>query len=296
LTAKDDFGMKIIETSQITETVREMAIEAACELEPDILEGLVKARDRETSPLAKDLLDLLLVNADIASREKMPVCQDTGISVVFVSIGSELVIDGDPEAAVQEGIRQGYEQGYLRMSVCDPLTRKNTGTNTPAVIHLESHSGDDLKISYLPKGCGSENMSRLRMLPPSAGIEGVVDFICETVFAAGPNPCPPLVIGVGIGGSFEKAAILAKKSLFRPLGEHHRRPDVAELENDILAKLNREGQGVEGMGGVNTALAVHIEVFPSHIASLPVAVNIQCHAHRHKERILAGREWSGQAD
>lgn len=286
--------MKIIETAKITEAVREMAIEAACDLEPDILEGLVKARDRETSPLAKDLLDLLLVNADIASREKMPVCQDTGISVVFVSIGSDLIIDGDLEAAVQEGIRQGYEEGYLRKSVCDPLTRKNTGTNTPAIVHLESHSGDDLKISYLPKGCGSENMSRLQMLPPSAGIDGVVDFICETVFAAGPNPCPPLVIGVGIGGSFEKAAILAKRSLFRPLGEHHQRQDVAELEKNILARLNREGQGVEGMGGINTALAVHIEVFPSHIASLPVAVNIQCHAHRHKERVLVGREWPGR--
>jgi fumarate hydratase subunit alpha len=285
--------MKIIETRKITEAVREMAIEAACDLEPDILEGLVKARDRETSPLAKDLLDLLMVNADIASREKMPVCQDTGISVVFVSVGNELIIDGDLEGAVQEGVRLGYEDGYLRKSVCDPLTRKNTGTNTPAIVHLERHVGDDLNILYLPKGCGSENMSRLQMLPPSAGIEGVVDFICETVFAAGPNPCPPLVIGVGIGGSFEKAAILAKRSLFRPLGEHHQREDVARLESDILERLNREGQGVEGMGGDNTALAVHIEVFPSHIASLPVAVNIQCHAHRHKERVLTGRDWLG---
>ncbi|MCA1765040.1 MAG: fumarate hydratase [Desulfobulbaceae bacterium] len=288
--------MKIIETAQITETVREMAIEAACDLEPDILEGLVKARDRETSPLARDLLDLLLVNADIASREQMPVCQDTGVSVAFVSIGRELIVDGDPEAAVQEGIRQGYQEGYLRKSVCDPLTRKNTGTNTPAVVHLESHSGDDLRILYLPKGCGSENMSRLRMLPPSAGIEGMVDFICETVFAAGPNPCPPLVVGVGIGGTFEKAALLAKRSLFRPLGEQHYRRDVAELENAILTRLNREGQGVEGMGGINTALAVNIELFPSHIASLPVAVNIQCHAHRHKERTLTGRVWPGHFD
>jgi fumarate hydratase subunit alpha len=280
--------MKQIDTTEITEAVREMAIEAACDLEPDILEALVAARDRESSPLAKDLLDLLLVNADIASREKMPVCQDTGISVVFVSIGNDVIVNGDLEDAVQEGIKQGYDDGYLRKSVCDPLTRKNTGTNTPAIIHLETHSGSDLKIFYLPKGCGSENMSRLQMLPPSAGIEGVTEFICETVFAAGPNPCPPLLIGVGIGGSFEKAAILAKRSLFRPLGQHHERQDVTELENNIIEKLNAEGQGVEGMGGCNTALAVHVEVFPSHIASLPVAVNIQCHAHRHKERILTG--------
>jgi fumarate hydratase subunit alpha len=281
--------MKTIETGEITEAVRELAIEAACDLEPDILEALVAARDRESSPLAKDLLDLLLVNADIASRERMPVCQDTGISVVFVSVGNDLKVNGDLEEAVQEGVRRGYVDGYLRMSVCDPLTRKNTNTNTPAIVHLESHAGNDLKIFYLPKGCGSENMSRLRMLPPSAGITGIVDFVCETVFAAGPNPCPPLVIGVGIGGSFEKAAILAKRSLLRPLGEPHPRQDVAELEKSIRRRLNKDGQGVEGMGGNNTALAVHLEVFPCHIASLPVAVNIQCHAHRHKEMVLTGR-------
>jgi fumarate hydratase subunit alpha len=278
--------MRTIETGQITEAVKELAIEAACDLEPDILEELVRARDNEKSPLAKDLLDLLLVNADIASREKMPVCQDTGISVVFVSVGQDVHVKGDLEEAIQEGVKQGYEDGYLRKSVCDPLTRKNTNTNTPAIIHLESHPGDDLKIFYLPKGCGSENMSRLQMLPPSAGVEGMTDFICKTVFEAGPNPCPPLVVGVGIGGSFEKAAILAKRSLFRPLGESNPRKDVAELEKDILSRLNKEGQGVEGMGGNHTALAVNIEVFPSHIASLPVAVNIQCHAHRHKERTL----------
>ena len=261
-------------------------VEAACDLEPDILEALVQARDREESPLARDLLELLLVNADIASREKMPVCQDTGISVFFVEVGRELRLDGDLEAAIQEGVRLGYREGYLRMSVCDPLTRKNTGTNTPAVIHTVWCAGDRLRILYLPKGCGSENMSRLQMLPPSAGTAGIVDFVCETVFAAGPNPCPPVVVGVGVGGTFEKAALLAKRSLFRPLGQAHQRGDVAELEREILARLNREGQGVEGMGGSNTALAVHLELFPTHIASLPVAVNIQCHAHRHKEVIL----------
>jgi fumarate hydratase subunit alpha len=281
--------MKTIEAGEITEAVRELAIAAACDLEPDILEALVVARDRESSPLARDLLDLLLVNADIASREQMPVCQDTGISVVFVSVGNDLKVNGDLEEAVQDGVRRGYVDGYLRMSVCDPLTRKNTNTNTPAIVHLESHAGNDLRIFYLPKGCGSENMSRLRMLPPSAGVAGIADFVCETVFAAGPNPCPPLVIGVGIGGSFEKAAILAKRSLLRPLGEPHPRQDVAELEKSIRRRLNKDGQGVEGMGGNNTALAVHLEVFPCHIASLPVAVNIQCHAHRHKEMVLSGR-------
>jgi len=278
--------MKTIESSTITAAVRELAIEAACDLEPDILESLVAAEESETSSLAKDLLGILLVNADIASREKMPVCQDTGISVVFVTVGQEVRIEGDLDGAVQEGVKQGYQEGYLRKSVCDPLTRQNTGTNTPAVIHYEIVPGNELKILYMPKGCGSENMSRLQMLPPSAGIDGVVDFVCETVYAAGPNPCPPLLVGVGIGGSFEKAALLAKKSLFRPLGERHQRSDVAELEEIIITRLNREGQGVEGMGGCNTALAVHVDIFPSHIASLPVAVNIQCHAHRHKEIVI----------
>jgi len=278
--------MRKLETARITEAVRELVIEAACELEPDILEGLVRARDREESPLARDLLELLLVNADIASRERMPVCQDTGISVFFIEIGRDLKIEGDPEAAIQEGVGLGYREGYLRMSVCDPLTRKNTGSNIPAVIHTVPVAGDGLRILYLPKGCGSENMSSLRMLPPSAGPAGIVDFVCETVYAAGSNPCPPLVIGVGVGGTFEKAALLAKRSLFRPLGQPNPRSDAAELEKTILERLNREGQGVEGMGGSNTALAVHLEVFPTHIASLPVAVNIQCHAHRHKELVL----------
>jgi len=278
--------MRKLHTSTITEAVQQLVVEAACELEPDILEGLVKARDREESPLARDLLELLLVNADIASRERLPVCQDTGIGVFFVEIGSELEITGDPQAAIQEGVRLGYRDGYLRMSVCDPLTRVNTGSNTPAVIHFTLVAGDRLRILYLPKGCGSENMSGLRMLPPSAGTAGIVDFVCETVFSAGPNPCPPMVIGVGVGGTFEKAALLAKGALFRPLGQPNPRGDAAELERIILNRLNREGQGVEGMGGSNTALAVHLELFPTHIASLPVAVNIQCHAHRHKEILL----------
>lgn len=278
--------MRTIESDIITEAVGKLVVEAACDLEPDILDALVAARDREQAPLARDILELLLVNADIASREQMPVCQDTGVSVFFVELGRQLQVLGDLEAAIQAGVEQGYRDGYLRMSVCDPLTRKNTGSNTPAVVHLELVDGDRLRLLYLPKGCGSENMSCLRMLPPSAGGAGIVNFICETVFAAGSNPCPPVVVGVGLGGTFEKAALLAKRALFRPLGEASVRADVAHLEQEILARLNREGQGVEGLGGSTTALAVHLEVFPTHIASLPVAVNIQCHAHRHKEIIL----------
>lgn len=278
--------MRTIEAAIITEAVRKMVVEAACDLEPDILDALVAARDREEAPLARDLLELLLVNADIASREQMPVCQDTGVGVFFVELGRELQVAGDLQQAIQEGVEQGYREGYLRMSVCDPLTRRNTNTNTPAVVHLALVDGERLRLSYLPKGCGSENMSRLRMLPPSAGTRGIVNFVCDTVFAAGSNPCPPVLVGVGIGGTFEKAALLAKQSLFRPLGQAHPRADAAGLEQEILARLNREGQGVEGLGGSTTALAVHLELFPTHIASLPVAVNIQCHAHRHKEVVL----------
>lgn len=278
--------MRTLEAEIITQAVRQLVVEAACDLEPDILDALVMARDREEAPLAKDILELLLVNADIASRENMPVCQDTGVSVFFVELGRELLVGGDLEQAIQDGVEQGYREGYLRMSVCDPLTRRNTGTNTPAMVHLSLVDGEQLRLLYLPKGCGSENMSQLRMLPPSAGNTGIVNFVCDTVFAAGSNPCPPVVVGVGVGGTFEKAALLAKRALFRPLGDPHPRSDVAGLEQEILFRLNLEGQGVEGLGGSTTALAVHLEVFPTHIASLPVAVNIQCHAHRHKEVVL----------
>lgn len=259
-------------------------MEAACDLEPDILDGLVAARDREDSPLARSALEALLVNADIASREKIPVCQDTGIAVVFVQLGQEVHVRGDLVAAVQEGVRSGYDEGFLRKSVCDPLIRKNTGTNVPAVVHVESMPGDRLRLGFLPKGCGSENMSGLVMLPPSAGRAGIIAYVVDKVHAAGSNPCPPVLVGVGLGGTFEKAALLAKKSLLRPLGRAHEREDVAALEREILARINEKGQGVMGWGGGNTALAVHVDVFPTHIASLPVAVNIQCHAHRHKER------------
>jgi fumarate hydratase subunit alpha len=275
--------MRTLQSTEITAAVREIAMSASCELEPDILDSLLAARDREKSPLAKNALEILLTNANIASREQIPVCQDTGIGVVFVSVGQEVLVEGDLEQAVQEGVRAGYEDGYLRKSVCDPVTRKNTGTNVPAVVHFEIVPGDKVNIRFLPKGCGSENMSGLVMLPPSAGMAGVEEYIVQKVKDAGSNPCPPVVVGVGLGGTFEKAALLAKKSLFRPLGESNPDTKVAEIEERILQRLNNEGQGVMGWGGVNTALAVHMETFPTHIASLPVAVNIQCHAHRHKE-------------
>jgi len=278
--------MREIEAALITEAVKKITMEAGVRLEPDILEGLVSARDSETSGLAKNILELLLVNADIAAREKIPVCQDTGVAVVFIELGQDVHINGDLGEAIQQGIQAGYQEGYLRKSVCDPITRVNTGTNTPAVIHIELVPGEQIRIIVLPKGCGSENMSGLTMLPPSSGISGMKDFVVRQVVNAGPNPCPPLLIGVGMGGTFEKAALLAKKALIRPLGKHHSRPDVAALEEEILTRINEQGQGVQGLGGNNTALAVHIDLFPSHIASLPVAVNIQCHAHRHKEIVL----------
>lgn len=278
--------MKTIEASVITQAVKELAASAAYDLEPDILDALVAARDRETSSLAESVLEMLMMNADIASREQIPACQDTGICTVFVSLGQDVRIEGDLNEAVQEGVRQGYDEGFLRKSVCDVITRRNTGTNVPAVVHVEFETGDTCRIQFLPKGCGSENMSGLKMLPPSAGISGAVDYIVETVVNAGPNPCPPLVVGVGIGGTFEKAAIMAKKSLLRQVGKPSVRKDVAHLEREILERINTEGRGVQGLGGCNTALAVHIDTFPTHIASLPVAVNIQCHSHRHKEVLL----------
>ncbi|MFH1218136.1 MAG: fumarate hydratase [Pseudomonadota bacterium] len=278
--------MREIEAGRITKAVKEITMAAGTDLEPDILEGLLAARDKETSRLARNVLELFLINADIASREKIPVCQDTGVAVVFVELGQDVHVHGDFMEAIQQGIQDGYRDGYLRKSVCDPISRVNTGTNTPAVIHIELVPGDHLKIIVLPKGCGSENMSGLVMLPPSAGIAGMVDFVVRQVVNAGPNPCPPLLVGVGMGGTFEKAALLAKKSLIRPMGEPSPREDIAALEQEILVKINEQGVGVQGLGGNNTALAVHIESFPSHIASLPVAVNIQCHAHRYKEIIL----------
>ncbi|WP_022855231.1 fumarate hydratase [Thermodesulfobacterium thermophilum] len=268
-----------ISYQEIVNQVKEAYIRACKSLPSEVLEALTKALDEETEPLAKAVLEVLIENAEIAKKENLPICQDTGIPVVWVKIGEEVYIK-NLEKAINEGLFLAYKEGLLRASVCEVLTRKNTGTNTPAVIHYEIVPGKVLEIDLLPKGCGSENMSALAMLPPSAGIEGIKRFVVETVKKAGPNPCPPVTVGVGIGGTFEKAAILAKKALFRPLGASHPEEEIANFEKELLSEINSLMIGPLGLKGKTTALAVHIETYPCHIASLPVAVNLQCHAYR----------------
>lgn len=278
--------MRKVSAKEITKTVRGLCIEAAYRLEPDVEGALKSALSREESPLGKDVLSQIIKNFEIAAKESVPMCQDTGIAVFFVEVGSGVSVDGSIEEAVNEGVREGYREGFLRKSVCDPLTRLNTGDNTPAIIHTRITGGDRIRIKIAPKGAGSENMSRLKMLKPAEGIEGIKRFVADTVMEAGGNPCPPIVVGVGIGGSFEMSAILAKKALLRPVGEANGRKDVRALEEEILKTINASGIGPMGFGGRVTALAVHIEAHPCHIASLPVAVNIQCHADRHKETVI----------
>ncbi|QJA05752.1 fumarate hydratase [Thermosulfurimonas marina] len=271
--------MREIRREDLVEAVARGLAQAVRELAPGVEEALARAREEETEPLARTALSVLLENARLARETGLPLCQDTGIPVVFVRLGEEVRVC-DLYGALEEGLRRGAREGYLRASVCEVLSRRNTGTNTPGVIHLEMIPGDRLEIFLLPKGCGSENMSRLSMLPPAAGLSGLKRFVVETVERAGANPCPPVVVGVGIGGDFEAAAYLAKKALLRPLGNRHPQPEVASLEEEWLAEINALGLGPLGLGGRTTALAVHIETQPSHIASLPVAVNLQCHAHR----------------
>lgn len=268
-----------ISYQEIVNKVKEAYIRACKSLPPEVLESLTKSLDEETEPLAKAVLEVLLENAEIARKENLPICQDTGIPVVWVKIGEEVCIK-NLEKAINEGLFLAYKEGLLRASVCEVLTRKNTGTNTPAVIHYELVPGKVLEIDLLPKGCGSENMSALAMLPPSAGIEGIKRSVVEIVKKAGPNPCPPVTVGVGIGGTFEKAALLAKKALFRPFGTSHPEEEIAKLEKELLSEINSLMIGPLGLKGKTTALAVHIETYPCHIASLPVAVNFQCHAYR----------------
>ncbi|WP_028841532.1 fumarate hydratase [Thermodesulfobacterium hveragerdense] len=268
-----------ISYQEIVNQVKEVYIRACKSLPQEVLEALTKALDEETEPLAKAVLEVLLENAEIARKENLPICQDTGIPVVWVKIGEEVCIK-NLEKAINEGLFLAYKEGLLRASVCEVLTRKNTGTNTPAVIHYELVPGKVLEIDLLPKGCGSENMSALAMLPPSAGIEGIKRSVVEIVKKAGPNPCPPVTVGVGIGGTFEKAALLAKKALFRPFGTSHPEEEIAKLEKELLSEINSLMIGPLGLKGKTTALAVHIETYPCHIASLPVAVNFQCHAYR----------------
>jgi len=271
--------MREISKEEIIARISQGAISSCKILPKEVLARLEQALNDEPSPLGKKALEILIENARIAAKEELPICQDTGIAVVFVELGEDLKVK-DLIEAINEGIAKGYEEGYLRKSVADPITRKNTKTNTPAVVHVEIVPGDKAKFWVLPKGCGSENMSKLKMLPPAAGIEGIKDFVLETVREAGPNPCPPITVGIGIGGTFEKAALLAKKALIRPLGKPSADSTLAELERELLTEINKLGIGPLGFGGKTTALAVHIEKYPTHIASLPVAVNIQCHAAR----------------
>lgn len=280
--------MKEINVSQIIGTVKKLCMDANYYLNDDIKARFMEAKNKETFKIAGNIIDMLMKNADIAGSEDMPICQDTGMAVVFIEIGQDVhVTGGSLEDAVNEGVRQGYVEGYLRKSVVgDPINRVNTKDNTPAVIYYNIVPGDILKITVAPKGFGSENMSRLKMLKPADGVSGVKEFVLKTVEEAGPNPCPPLVVGVGIGGTFEKAAYLAKKALLRSTDIRNKDPYYANLESELLESINKLGIGPQGFGGRTTALAVNIEVYPTHIAGLPVAVNLNCHATRHAEACL----------
>ncbi|OPJ55613.1 L(+)-tartrate dehydratase subunit alpha [Alkalithermobacter paradoxus] len=280
--------LRKIHVSQVTQAVKEMCISSNIYLGDDVISSLKKGEEEEVSPIGKEILDILIRNATIARENKMPICQDTGMVVVFLEVGQEVhFVGGNIEDAINEGVRQGYEEGYLRKSVVkDPITRENTKDNTPAVIHYNIVPGDKVKITVAPKGFGSENMSRIKMLKPSDGIKGIEDFVVETVSVAGGNPCPPIIVGVGIGGTIEKAAYIAKKSLLRPIGQHSRYDHIKDMEIRLLEKINNLGIGPQGLGGKTTALGVNIEIYPTHIASLPVVVNINCHASRHEEKII----------
>ena len=279
--------MREIDVKLITEKVRDLCMEANTDLGEDVLEAFDRAIEKEESPLGVEILKELKENARIARDEKVAICQDTGFAVVFIELGQDVhLVGGGLKEAIFEGVRQGYRDGYLRKSICHPFTRANTGDNTPAIIHTEVVRGDQVKITVAPKGGGSENMSRVVMLTPSDGIEGIKRYVVQRVKESGSNPCPPTIVGVGIGGTFELAAFLAKKSLLRPLGSKNQDPELDKLESEILEEINRLGIGPQGLGGRTTSLAVHILMMPCHIASLPLAVNIQCHAQRHKEAIL----------
>ncbi len=279
--------MREISAGEVTQAVKELSMSAAYHLGEDVVRALEKGLEQEASPTGRDVLEQLLENARIADEGKFPMCQDTGFAVIFVELGQDLhITGGDLYEAIHEGVRQGYQEAYLRKSVCHPFTRKNTGDNTPAIIHVTIVPGDRIKVTLAGKGGGSENMSRVMMLKPSDGKEGIINYVVQRVKESGPNPCPPIIVGVGIGGTFEKAALLAKEALLRHLGEANADPELAEMEKTLLERINRLGIGPGGLGGRTTALAVHVEMHPCHIASLPVAVNINCHAHRHKEVII----------
>jgi fumarate hydratase subunit alpha len=279
--------MREIDVKLITEKVRNLCMEANTDLGDDMFQAFDRAMEKEESSMGLEILKELKENARIAKEEKVPICQDTGFAVVFVELGQDVhLIGGDLVEAIHEGVRQGYRDGYLRKSICHPFTRANTGDNTPAIIHTEVVPGEKVKIIVAPKGGGSENMSRVVMLTPSDGIEGIKRFVVQRVKESGSNPCPPTIVGIGIGGTFEQAALLAKKSLLRSLGSKNPDSELEKLESEILTEINKLGIGPQGLGGRTTSLAVHILMMPCHIASFPLAVNIQCHAQRHKEALI----------
>ncbi len=278
--------MRTIGKEEIVETVAELCISACYDLCGDVSECIRKRREKEKSDVGRDILGQLLTNAEIASKDRVPICQDCGLAVVFAEVGQDLRIEGAFEEAVNEGVRKGYEEGYLRKSTCTPLGRENYGTNTPAILHVRLVGGDRLRLTVAPKGGGSENMSALKMFAPAAGRKGIIDFVVETVRNAGPNPCPPIVVGVGIGGNFEKAPLLAKEALLCSMEEANPDPVFAAMEREIFERVNRLGIGPGGLGGSTTALSVHIKEAPCHIASLPCAVNLNCHAARHKTKVI----------
>lgn len=279
--------MRIIEASVLTGAVKRLCIEANRRLPEDVAGRIEYCREMEPWPVARDALDKIIQNYRVAEERGMPICQDTGMACVFLEIGRDAHVRGDIREAVDEGVRQGYAEGYLRKSVvADPLERGNTGDNTPAMLYVDFTVGDNLRVTVAPKGFGSENMSRIRMLMPSDGEQGVIDFVVSAVEDAGPNPCPPIVVGVGLGGTFDKAALLAKRALLRPLGVQHQNPRYAELEASLLERINALGIGPQGFGGKTTALSVAIETMPTHIAGLPCAVNINCHVTRHATEVI----------
>ena len=281
--------MRDIDAIEVTKTITRLFLEANYYLTDDVLSALKKAKDTEKSAVGKEVLTKIIKNADIAANEQMALCQDCGTAVVFLELGQEVhIIGGDLFTAINEGVRQAYQEGYLRKSIVNkPFSnRVNTGDNTPAIIYTDIVPGDKLKITVMPKGAGAENMSRLIMLIPSTGRQGIIDNVLTAVKEAGSNPCPPVIVGVGIGGTAEKTMMLAKKALLRKIGEHNRDAEIAELETELLQKINALGIGPMGYGGSTTALAVNVEVFPAHIASMPLAINITCHSSRHKAAII----------
>jgi len=279
--------MKEVHVDEVVSVLEKLFIDANYDLSQNVLDTLEKSIDKEESPVGKEVLRELIKNANLARNEHIPICQDTGLAVTFIEVGQDVHITGGFLVdAVNEGVRRGYAKGYLRKSACHPFARNNTGDNTPAILHAKIVPGDKIKITVLPKGGGSENYGTVKMLVPSEGKEGMKALVLEMVTKGGPNPCPPIIVGVGIGGNFETSALLSKEALMEPLGKRNENPEIADLEVELLTAINSTGIGPQGYGGTITALDVHVKMMPCHIASLPVAVNIQCHAHRIKEAII----------